>query len=92
MSDTPIIDAALSAYWASRQRLTKDVIADILRAANPWEPPREKLRAMAEAFVGKHRWFTFNGGEEEREIAAMRLAIRAAPIMRELYDSDGAPR
>lgn len=107
MTDAPSIDAAIRAgcvtvgnvgclhsacSYRSMQCLPSKIVLAALRASNPWEPAHERLAAMAKAFVGEHRWFTFNAGEEKREIAAMLLAVRADPIMRELYDSDGKPR
>jgi hypothetical protein len=94
VTDTPIIDAALLQLVALAPRHINDpqewrgALLAALRAANPREMPRERLVAMVKTFIGEHRWRTFNAGEEDREIAAMRWAVAADPLMRELYPEE----
>jgi hypothetical protein len=81
---TPILDAAVCAYLAADTPIrgvanTHERIAAALRAALPWEPPAERLEAMARAA------FRFSGEPPQGYIRAVLAAYRANPIMRELY-------
>lgn len=99
--DTPIIDIAILAgckaldvavgiddrcrHPACDCRNKKTTILAALRAAMPWDLPAKRLTAMTRVYIGEHRWFIFNAGEQSREEAAFLIGYRAAPIMRELH-------
>lgn len=91
MSDTPIIDAAAEAIdavhnWEHASPRQDAILA--LRAANPWEPSAEEIEAMRNAIDPSMYAATRRTALNRKALAA----YRACPIMRELYDSDGAPR
>lgn len=103
MTDTPIIDAAIAAGNHLRHKTFRDMTIAILRAANPWTPPADEIEAMARARYQvpieqshdqrrTNYWVGASNTVKQNERAGMLDAYRARPIMRELYDSDGAPR
>lgn len=84
MTDTPIIDAikvaARRGAGDTAPAFLSNIVMTALRLANPWTPPDEEIEALSHAIRG---W-------NSRGVAL--AAYRARPIIRELYDSGGAPR
>jgi hypothetical protein len=83
--DTPIIDASMRAAIAPGGNV-EDVCIRFLRAALPWEPPAERLKATIKAgCIGGRANCRYPSCDCETYPETVIAAYRNQPIMRELY-------